>query len=160
MGCCYCWSVFKNKDNSRGPRSCGSRSSKAKNDGKGQQHKKKGRGEGHDWGKAEIPLIPRWCFPDSSSDRALGREWGKRWTTKGEERSGSRGRESEATFLGGWVTGERCSFCCQSQLDLGQPLFDPVSPLPITSRTWKPTWDQCFKPSWVVCTTHRGCTLL
>lgn len=37
--------MFKNKDNSRGPRSCGSRSSKAKNDGKGQQQKKKDGGK-------------------------------------------------------------------------------------------------------------------
>lgn len=55
---------------------------------------KRARGEGVVEGKrkAEIPLIPRWCFPDSSSDSFSGPcEWSKQ--PEGKLKRTARGRE-------------------------------------------------------------------
>lgn len=62
MRACYCWAVFRNK---RKLKSLAVRRHPELKEAGGATE------DGGEW-KAEIPVIPRWCFPDSSSDSSLG----------------------------------------------------------------------------------------
>lgn len=80
MSACYCWAVFRNK---RKLKSLAVRRHPELTEGWGAAED--GGGE---W-KAEIPVIPCWCFPDSSSDSSLGCA-SEQWKGKLERAAGGR----------------------------------------------------------------------
>lgn len=90
MRACYCWAAFRNKRKLKSPavRRHPEVRERARGCGGGQKERQ------------EIPLIPRWCFPDSSSDSSAAVR--VKYASRGEMEESSQRKRS--AFLRGRVT--------------------------------------------------------
>lgn len=91
MRACYCWAAFRNKRKLKSP--AVQRHPEVRERARGCE------GGGHKE-RQEIPLIPRWCFPDSSSDSSAAVR--VKYASRGEMEESSQRKRS--AFLRGRVT--------------------------------------------------------